>query len=88
MTNREDVGITENMTEINAAKEFVTIVATSIIEDSPNVTLANDELESISITSRVNLRRGRCLGLSGMSSSSSAKKGDLEGGTQEFFISW
>ena len=43
MTNREDVGITENMTEINAAKEFVTIEATAVIEDSPNVTLANDE---------------------------------------------
>ena len=47
MTNREDVGITENMTEINAAKELVTIEATAVIEDSPNVTLANDELESI-----------------------------------------
>ena len=37
------------MTEVNdnVAKEFVTIEATAVIEDSPNVTLANDELESI-----------------------------------------
>ena len=35
------------MTEINAAKEFVTIEATAVIEDSQNVTIENDELESI-----------------------------------------
>ena len=38
---------TKNRTEVNVAKEIVTIEATAIIEDSPNVTLANDELESI-----------------------------------------
>ena len=38
---------TENMTEeVNVTKEFVNIEATAIIEHSPNVTLANDELES------------------------------------------
>ena len=43
----EEVVTTENLTENIAVKEFVTIEATAIVEDSPNDTLANDELESI-----------------------------------------
>ena len=38
---------TDNKTEVNVVKEIVTIKATAIIEDSPNVTLASDEIESI-----------------------------------------
>ena len=43
----EDVVTAENMVEVNVYKEFVTIEATAVVEDSPNVTFVNDELESI-----------------------------------------
>ena len=40
----EEVVTKENVTENNVAKEFVTIEATAIVEDSPNDTLATDEI--------------------------------------------
>ena len=41
----EDVVTAENM--INVIRECVTIEATAIVEDSTNVTFANDELQPI-----------------------------------------
>ena len=43
----EELVTAENVTGINDVIEFVTIEATAIVEDSPNVTFANDEQESI-----------------------------------------